>query len=296
MARKKSETENEVNNFDMGKFEKEINTYIENKKALIVIELEDKIDEKVEAKINRRLKEEEKKLLGGLKRKVFISNILLLAFFALSVYFGYCLLKIDYFGILPRIEVPVNPSNDKNNSDEETPNKDGTIEEEEPKETIYDTAYYVKQYGYLVDNIWLEDESIKDLLKSNTTIQNMSSDLKLKIAYKNLNSKDITVENGMFSFTQDALLESAKKILGKNVSLNNEMFEYGNSRLIYYNGVYLGMEDKGSTFKTDYEIIFVKEENEKLRFEIDVEGLGDIKKVVIVFEKEENIYKFSKVE
>lgn len=263
---KKKEVKEKEKTIDIKSIEIELNNYLEDRKEDITNEIATKIDEQIELKVTKRLKEEEKKMNRGKTAKIIWRDIIIVILLAVIGYFGYCLYDVDYFNIRTKVEdIPKDkePKSDNNNEPKEPNNNPEPVEDNKP-----DSDYYIKNYSNLIDNLLINDESVFELFNKSTNKNNISNDLILKIAYKNLDKLYITSENNMITFHEDSLLESAKKIFGDNINLKNTMFSYNNTKFMYYNETYLGLKESDVTVDLLYKITDAKEENNTLTFSI----------------------------
>lgn len=267
MPRKANETKNkEVKEkaIDIKSIEIELNNYLEDRKVDIIKEINSKTDEQIEIKIAKRLKEEEKRIIRGKTAKIIWRDIIIILLLGVIGYFGYCLYDVDYFHIRTKVVLPNVKEPDKDNDSEiKEPNNQEPVEDNKPN-----SEYYIKNYSNLIDNLLINDEAVFDLFNNKTSINNISNDLILKIAYKNIDRLNITNNDNMITFHEDILLESAKKIFGDNIKIINTMFSYNNIKFMYYNETYLGLKESDVTVDLLYKIIDAKEENNILTFNI----------------------------
>ena len=236
------------NSIDMANINKEL----ESKKAEILKELDSKIESKVDAVINEKIKDYEKKIVRSKNYKIIKRDIVIILLLGLIIYSGYYMYKNDYFGINDKIDNTVDNSID-------------IVE--------LDSSYYIKNYHYLVDNIFIEDIELLDIFKKDTISSNdISNSLKLKISYFNIKNKQ--TDDGNIIFSKDDLLSSYKTIFNDEV-INNQTFTYNNTRFIYYNNMYIGyvMDDDNINIKYDIYNSYVKEDN--LVFEVVVGRVMD---------------------
>ncbi len=270
MPRKANETKNKEikapkeKNIDIKSIEIELNNYLEDRKVDIEKELTNKIDEQIELKVTKRMKEEEKKLSRGKTGKIIRRDIIIILLLGVIGYFGYCLYDIDYFNIRTKV---VDKTSD-NKKDDEIKNNDKEEDNNEPiVDTKPDSSYYIKNYGYLLDNLLIDDEEIYNLFTKTITRDIIPNELVLKIAYKNINKVLITNNNDMITFHKDSLLESAKKIFGEDINIKNEIFTYNNIKFMYYNDTYIGLKEESNSINLINKIINANEENNELTFE-----------------------------
>ncbi len=263
-TKKKEIKEPKEKNIDIKSIEIELNNYLEDRKVDIEKELTNKIDEQIELKVTKRMKEEEKKLSRGKTGKIIRRDIIIILLLGVIGYFGYCLYDIDYFNIRTKV---VDKTSD-NKKDDEIKNNDKEEDNNEPiVDTKPDSSYYIKNYGYLLDNLLIDDEEIYNLFTKTITRDIIPNELVLKIAYKNINKVLITNNNDMITFHKDSLLESAKKIFGEDINIKNEMFIYNNIKFMYYNDTYIGLKEESNSINLINKIINANEENNELTFE-----------------------------
>lgn len=262
-TKKKEIKEPKEKNIDIKSIEIELNNYLENRKDDIEKELTNKIDEQIELKVTKRMKEEEKKLSRGKTGKIIRRDIIIILLLGVIGYFGYCLYDVDYFNIRTKV---VDKTSD-NKKDDEIKNNDKEDNNEPVVDTKPDSSYYIKNYGYLLDNLLIDDEEIYNLFTKTITRDIIPNELVLKIAYKNINKVLITNNNDMITFHKDSLLESAKKIFGEDINIKNEMFIYNNIKFMYYNDTYIGLKEESSSINLINKIINANEENNELTFE-----------------------------
>lgn len=262
-TKKKEIKEPKEKNIDIKSIEIELNNYLEDRKVDIEKELTNKIDEQIELKVTKRMKEEEKKLSRGKTGKIICRDIIILLLLGVIGYFGYCLYDVDYFNIRTKV---VDKTSD-NKKDDEIKNNDKEDNNEPVVDTKPDSSYYIKNYGYLLDNLLIDDEEIYNLFTKTITRDIIPNELVLKIAYKNINKVLITNNNDMITFHKDSLLESAKKIFGEDINIKNEMFIYNNIKFMYYNDTYIGLKEESSSINLINKIINANEENNELTFE-----------------------------
>lgn len=236
------------NSIDMANINKEL----ESKKTEILKELDSKIESKVDAVINEKIKDYEKKIVRSKNYKIIKRDIVIILLLGLIIYSGYYMYKNDYFGINNKIDNTVDNSID-------------IVE--------LDSSYYIENYHYLVENIFIEDIELLDIFKKNTISSNdISNTLKLKISYYNIKNKQ--TDDGNIIFSKDDLLSSYQTIFNDEV-INNQTFTYNNTRFIYYNNMYIGyvMDDDNINIKYDIYNSYVKEDN--LVFEVVVGRVMD---------------------
>lgn len=246
--------------------EKELNKYIEQQKEVMINDISKKVEDEIELKVTKRMKEEERKILRGKNGKIIRRDIFIIILLAITGYFSYCLFKVDYFHIrtIPAEAPEKEPENILNDE-----------EKEEIKEP--ERIDYIKEYGYLVDNIQIEDDNIFSLYNKKITKDSISNELKLKIAYKNINNDKLIKDekNNTITYNKVDLLESAKSVFGKDTILNDETFTYNKTRFILYNDTYIGFNEELEQSNFLYKIINAKKDNNKLIFDVLVAKISE---------------------
>ena len=262
-TKKKEIKEPKEKNIDIKSIEIELNNYLEDRKVDIEKELTNKIDEQIELKVTKRMKEEEKKLSRGKTGKIIRRDIIIILLLGVIGYFCYCLYDVDYFNIRTKLVDKVND----NKKDDKIKNNDKKDNNEPVVDTKPDSSYYIKNYGYLIDNLLIDDEEIYNLFTKTITRETIPNELVLKIAYKNINKVLITNNNDMITFHKESLLEPAKKIFGEDINIKNEMFTFNNIKFMYYNDTYIGLKEESSSINLINKIINANENNNELTFE-----------------------------
>lgn len=292
-SNKETEIKEEIKTVES--YEEELVNFLNKQKESIASELSTKVDEQIELQVSKRMKEEERKIVRGKTGKIIRRDLFIIILIAIIGYFGYCLYKVDYFNIrIKPVEPTPNIKDDKPQEDNPTPDNN------EPTKPVikdeHDIEYYLKNYGYLLDNININDESIFNLYKGKINLENIPNELVLKIAYKNLSKEVINTDNNMITFNSEALLNSATKIFGSNIYLKHELFNYNNTKFMYYNDTYIGLKEIDTTTGFISKVSEVKEENNNLSFKVVVARLtqenkliNNINEVVIESYQNENI-------
>lgn len=259
---------------DVKKILEEIDSQINDKKKEMLEEFKKEMDKQIEMNVQKRVEVEAKKLIRGKTGKIIRRDIVILLLIAIIGYLGYCLYDIGYFNKNLPVHTEV----------VETPKKE---------ETVKDTAYYVKNYGELVEN--LQVPNILQEISNGISKDNMPNALKLKIAYKNLEDSKKTTDGEVLTFDSNSLLEAYKNICGDNTSLEYSVFEYENLKFLYFNDTFITESSSLiPTAKANYKITNAYETGNKLTFELTYDGqLGTYK---YIFDRNGNNYYFNKIE
>ena len=226
---------------DLSKIDKELDSKkedilkdLEGKKEDILKELDNKIESKVEVVVNDKIKSYEKKIVKTKNYKILRRDIVIIILLGLIIYAGYYMYKNNYINIS---SIKNNTINTPNNSKEEIK---------------YDSAYYINNYHYLIDNIIINDNEILDIFKKDSiTTNDLSNTLKLKISYYNIKNKQN--DDGNIVFSQEDILSSYQTIFNDTV-ISNATFTYNNTRFIYYNNMYIGYELPSDEINIKYNI------------------------------------------
>ena len=273
---RKKEQENEITKSDKEEIKKDVineiksalNTEFKEKyKEEIIKEIryeantvvKDDIKEQLIIDVNNEIKDnirkEQKRLLRHKSFKIFKKNIIILILLAVTIYFAYCLWDVKYFKFM---RYP--------NSTKEVVNvtKDETKEEE----IIKDKAWYIENYGYLLDNTKINlpmyNYNIYALYDGNYNISNIKDAIKLNLAYKLV--ENIVENDYSYVISEDEMKKAYYKLFGtydyyNSVSFNVDCMQF------YYNGydknfiAYKFSCDSSNSFHIKEEIKDMYEEN-----------------------------------
>lgn len=196
---------------------------LDDKKEEIFNDLDSKIELKIDDKIEDKMRDYEKKIVRGKNYKIIKRDIVIILLLGIMVYASYYLYTNGY---LTKNEIVNNSNNEVNN----TVNYTDKIE--------LDKEYYLDNYSYLVDNLFIEDIGLLDIFKMNSvSVNDLSNSLKLKISYANIKNKEVSDES--IIFTSTSLLDSYQYLFNDS-NLVSSSFTYNNIQFIYYNNMYLG--------------------------------------------------------
>jgi len=288
-TKKKEEIENTI---DTKKIKKDLEKYFEEKKEEFTTCILDKVDEQIELKVAKRLKEEEKKFVRGKTGKIIRRDILILLLVAIIGYFSYCLYQVDYFHIRTKVVDSLKEPDNQDNQNSQDNSQDTT------ESVLHDNAYYIHEYRYLVDQLQIDDEAVFNLYQKKLTREDLPNELLLKVAYKNLKKEQISEKENMITFKENDLFLSASQIFGNDVVLKNQIFTYNHIRFMYYDDTYLGFMEECQNVGLLYDIADAKMEEDKLIFDVVVGRLEDKKlfdnkdKVVVENYQDEDLLKY----
>ena len=204
---------------------------------------------------------------------------------------------MDFYNIKTIVEnkekidnaIASNTLDESNNIKDEDTNKEEKKEDkkEEKQEEAKTSKYYIENYKYLLDRIQIVGNNELYFYKNAINKKDIPNNIKLQIAYKNLESSKKKIENGTISFKTEDMLKTCKEVLGEDVTINNEIFEYSNNRFLCFNDTYLGFLGKEESIKSNviYAIENAYEKDNELVFEIVAAKKQENKLVNIVTEQ-----------
>lgn len=280
--KKLKQKEIEINK-ELERKQEEFSIKMEQKKLEAIKSLQDDLDDQIRTSINKKMREEEKKIIGSKNRKIITRDIIILLLIAIIGCLMYCLYDLDFYNIKTIVTnkeiidnaIAGKTNNDDNDSDNTTNSeaKDNTNEDnnaKEQKKEIKPSKYYIENYGYLVENMQIAGSNELYIYKNAISKDKIPNNIKLQIAYKNLDKDKKKTENGTVSFKTEDLQESCQKIFGKDITLDNEIFEYNNSKFLYHDDTYLGFLGNDEQVKTNiiYKIENASEKDDELTFEV----------------------------
>ncbi len=274
--KKLKQKQDEINK-DLDRKQEEFNIKIEQSRIEIIKNLNDDIDDQIKTSISKRLREEEKKIVGNKNRKIITRDFIIILLLVLIGFLTYCLYDLNFYNIKTIVENKekidnVIASNDleKVNNVIEEEHNNNEEKKDEQKQEVKSSKYYIDNYSYLVDNIQIAGANELYLYKKPINKEEISNNIKLQIAYKNMDNTNKKIKDGMISFKAEDLLKSCKEILGNDITLNNEIFGYNNNKFLYHDDTYLGLLVDGDKIDSNvvYKIENVYEKDSKLTFEI----------------------------
>lgn len=293
--KKLKQKQDEINK-ELDRKQEEFNIKLEQSKIEIIKNLNADIEEQVKTSISKKIREEEKKIIGNKNRKIITRDFIIILLIALIGLLGYWLYDSDFHNIKTIITnkekidnvIASNTLDVLNNTKNEDIAKEEKQEEKkEEKQEEKSSKYYIENYKYLLDNIQIIGNNELYFYKNTVNKKEIPNNIKLQIAYKNLDNNKKKIENGTISFKAENILETCKKILGEDVTINNEMFEYNNNRFLFFNDTYLGFSEKEEQVKSNviYAIENAYEKDDELIFEIVVAKKQENKLVNIITEQ-----------
>lgn len=228
----------------------------------------DKIDKEVSLAIDRS----NKKLVRYKNSIIFRKNIIIVILLIMCVFLGYNLYKIS--------DISVNISTNNGVSKNTNSNVKKVNDKKEDKDDLEEK---VKKYDYLIDDIFINDESpyIDDFYKGN-----LSDDVKLYLTLNRIDNNKITSEDGSVYIDEEDMKDSYESFLGGEFSPKS--FEYNDLKFHYLSSKSLFIGDgevkkqKGNIVK---EIIDVNDD-ELLKI-TTIEGIAKDNKLYNVLNKKQ---------
>lgn len=176
--------------------------------------------------IKKDINKEQKKLSRAKSFKIFRLYIYLLIVVGALLYILFRLYQTDNLTVI-----------DKSYTRKTTVGNNSVITETTTTEEIKDGAYYIKNYGYLMDKLKISNV---DLVKGNILIESLPIAEKLAMAYLNLDLSNITVDGIIHTLSEDSLKNSYKDIFGSfdgytqsNFNVNGLNYAYSSSNSCY---------------------------------------------------------------
>ena len=252
---------------------KEIDSVKKNLKDDIIKEIrfeanttiKDDIKEQLINDVNNEIKDnirkEQKNIIRSKNIKIFKKNIFILLLIGVIVYFGYCLWDVRYFNFMK----------DKNSTAASK-----KVDKEEPAEEVIikDKAWYIENYGYLLDNMKLDlsydNPNIYYLYTGNFDKTNIKDTIKLNLAYKFIDNKNET--DYSYTVSEDDMKNAYIKVFGSIDNYNPTSFTVGCMQFYYnsYDKIFTAYKficDSTNQLHIKEEIKNMYEENDKIIIE-----------------------------
>lgn len=269
---------------DVKKILNEIDNQINNKKEEMLKEFTEKMDEQIEIAVQKKVEQIEKKIVKAKNGKIFRRDIFIIILFVVALYLAYCLYEIGYFN--------KNLENNDNNSISQN-----DIINADVKEEILPASYYIEKYSYLVDNVQIPN--FIQIFQNGITKDTITNNLKLQIAYKNLDETDKEDNGTVISIASEKILTSYQNICGDDEIIEFTNFEYENLKFLYFNDTFIaGKENDDNTLTaptstTNYQLVNAYKQDNILTFDVKFEGQETIYKYS--FKEVAGIYYFDKI-
>ncbi len=269
---------------DVKKILNEIDNQINNKKEEMLKEFTEKMDEQIEIAVQKKVEQIEKKIVKTKNGKIFRRDIFIIILFVVALYLAYCLYEIGYFN--------KNLENNNNNSISQNDTINADVKEE-----ILPASYYIEKYSYLVDNVQIPN--FIQIFQNGITKDTITNNLKLQIAYKNLDETDKEDNGTVISIASEKILTSYQNICGDDETIDFTNFEYENLKFLYFNDTFIaGKENADNTLTaptstTNYQLVNAYKQDNILTFDVKFEGQETIYKYS--FKEVAGIYYFDKI-
>lgn len=269
---------------DVKKILNEIDNQINNKKEEMLKEFNEKMDEQIEIAVQKKVEQIEKKIVKTKNGKIFRRDIFIIILFVVALYLAYCLYEIGYFN--------KNLENNNNNSISQNDTINADVKEE-----ILPASYYIEKYSYLVDNVQIPN--FIQIFQNGITKDTITNNLKLQIAYKNLDETDKEDNGTVISIASEKILTSYQNICGDDETIDFTNFEYENLKFLYFNDTFIaGKENADNTLTaptstTNYQLVNAYKQDNILTFDVKFEGQETIYKYS--FKEVAGIYYFDKI-
>ena len=211
-----NETKKSLKNDIVNEIRYEANTKVKDDiKEQIIID--------VSSELKDNIRKEQKIIIRSKNFKIFRKNLLILILLGIIVYFGYCLWDCKYFWFLK----------EKNSEVIETVKKD----EDKKEEIIKDKAWYITNYGYLLDNMKLDlsydNPNIYYLYTNNYDKSTIKDTIKLNLAYKFIENKNET--DYSYTVSEEDMKNAYIKLFGSLDNYNPTSFTVGCMQFYYNN-------------------------------------------------------------
>lgn len=216
-------------------------------------QLKDNFVNEVKVEVKEQIIKEEKRLLRHRKWKIVRRDIFILLLCAIIVYMGYLLYKgLD-------IDISTKRNNESN-----------IIETK--KEEVKDTDWYIKNYGYLLDNTHLKlpGENINKYYLYNSTIDenNINPSIKLIMAYNLLKKDKIKEEKNTYVISNDDMKHAYNKLFDSEYKESNFIIDC--MTYVYSNNKYIATKNECTNinnYEIQEEITNMYEENDYIYIE-----------------------------
>lgn len=245
MAKKKEETVKKVKEAQIVDVEaKEINVDISEIKADLTEYMQNKIDKEVAKAVDKS----SKKLIRYKNSIIFKKNIIIIILLIICVFLGYNLYNLSNINInvsTTKKGVQKEELKKTEKKETETDNKENELENNK------------KEYGHLIDDIFINDESpyVKDFYKGN-----LSEEVKLYLSLNSIDEEKVVSEDGSVYLEEDDLKKCYDNFFTSDFSPKS--FEYNNLKFHYLSSK--------SLFVADGEFEKVKKDIDKEIIDIDV--------------------------
>ena len=159
----------------------------------------------VNNEIKDNIRKEQKQIIRSKNIKLFKKNVFILILIGLVVYFGYCLWDARYFDFM---KDKTTTTTSKKTAPKDTTTKEDVI--------IKDKAWYIENYGYLLDttklDLSMDNPNVYYLYTGNYDKSSMKDTIKLNLAYKYVENKKETDYN--YTISENDMKDAYAKVVG----------------------------------------------------------------------------------
>lgn len=228
--------------------------------------VKDDIKEQLIIDVNNEIKEnirkQQRKMLRQKNFKIFKKNIFIMLLIAIVIYFGYCLWDVRYFDFM------------KDNEKSVSVNKEVDKQEEKEEKIVKDKAWYIKNYGYLLDNTKLsllsDNYNIYYLYSNNYNVSSIKDMIKLNMSYKLV--ENISENDYSYTIKEEDMKNAYYKMFGTYDYYNPTSFNVDCMQFYYnsYEKVYVAYKitcDSTVSLRLKEEIKNMYEEDGKIIIE-----------------------------
>jgi hypothetical protein len=229
---KKEETEikkdivKELKDKVMADLNKEIKSSIIDNTNKYKEELKSEITDTINTEVNYVLKREEKRIGRSKNFTIFKRDVLILLLLGVVGYFGYCLYDVKYFDFM-KSDCEING----------TCESTVTATEEVGEEVVKDTDWYIKNYGYLLDNVNTnlnaDQVSAYYLYSADHKVNEIKSSYLLNLAYKQVPEKNIKTNTVNVTVSASDLKAAYQELFGTLDSYKDTNFTYDCLNFVY---------------------------------------------------------------
>ncbi len=249
----------------------EIQERLEIKEDEIIRNISSKVNEQIEINVSRRMREEEKRILKRKNGKIIRRDIFIVLLLCIIGYLVYVLYSNNFINL----EFNNKPIANVTNTEPNVPIDENAQKEDEEKKS----QEYISEYGYLVDNMQLTGKDASLIYVNDSDNSTLSSDIKMKIAYKNMAKDKVKIEEDTISLKSKDLKDSYEMIFGNNEQFKDKNFDYNNQKFIYISSMYVSSAENNEELR--YGIVYHIEkavlEGDTLVFTVSVGKLEDNK-------------------
>lgn len=181
--------------------------------------------------IKKDIAKEQKKLSRSKSFKIFRLYLYLLIVVAALCYLLYRLYETDTLTVI-----------DKSYTRKPT-TTEVTTTVERTTEIVKDSGYYIKNYGYLLDNIKISNY---DLVKNGVEVNNMQMSDRLILAYANVDKTKIQMDGVIHSLKEEDLIDAYKEVFGESDGYSQSNFTSNGLNYVYSssNGAYMAIGEE----------------------------------------------------